>query len=292
MKSGPLRILLKTTIPPSEDDWHVGRFSLLTKHLRSLAGADGSPLYEITPADRLETLAGDDADLETLARGTFNQLWLIATDATGALTPRDVANIAAFRARGCGVFLSRDHQDLGSCLVRLGLLGQTQHFQSINPEPDTARRRCDDLETPTITWPNYHSGANGDLQVVEAAEPLHPIMRGSSGRPISRLPAHPHEGVVGVPDGLAAAARVVARGRSRITGAAFNLCVAIEEAGLGRAVSDSSFHHIADYNWDPRLGCPSFVDEPPGDQVIREPGALDDVHAYVGNTAAWLSEHV
>jgi hypothetical protein len=44
-----------------------------------------------------------------------------------------------------------------------------------------------------------------------------------------------------------------------------------------------------DYNWDPRLGCPSFVTEPVGDQVIQDPNALDDVHAYVENIASWLA---
>jgi hypothetical protein len=117
-------------------------------------------------------------------------------------------------------------------------------------------------------------------------------MIGAAARPISRLPAHPHEGAVGVPENLDAVARVVARGRSLVSGATFNLCVAAEEEGLGRAVSDSSFHHLADYNWDPRQGCPSFVNEPAGDEVIREAGALTDVHAYVANIAAWLARRI
>ena len=29
----PVKILLQTTIPYAEDDWHIGRFSLLTEHL-------------------------------------------------------------------------------------------------------------------------------------------------------------------------------------------------------------------------------------------------------------------
>ena len=61
---------------------------------------------------------------------------------------------------------------------------------------------------------------------------------------------------------------------------------------MGRAVSDSSFHHFCDYNWDPRQGCPSFVDEPPGDEVLSTPDALDDVHSYVGNIAAWLAGNI
>jgi hypothetical protein len=106
---------------------------------------------------------------------------------------------------------------------------------------------------------------------------------------IQRLPAHPHEGAVGVPDSLGGSARVVAQGRSTTTGTAFNLCVAVEEVGQGRAVSDSSFHHFCDYNWDLRFGCPSFVNETPGFEVLTSPRALDDVHSYVENIAAWLT---
>ena len=72
------------------------------------------------------------------------------------------------------------------------------------------------------------------------------------------------------------------------TGTSFNLCVAVEEPDRGRAVSDSSFHHFCDYNWNPRMGCPSFVNEPAGQEVLRDPNALRDGHRYVRNIAAWL----
>jgi hypothetical protein len=61
---------------------------------------------------------------------------------------------------------------------------------------------------------------------------------------------------------------------------------------MGRAVSDSSFHHFCDYNWNPRMDCPSFVDEPPGEEVLVSPGALDDVRRYVENIAAWLDGRI
>jgi hypothetical protein len=50
-----------------------------------------------------------------------------------------------------------------------------------------------------------------------------------------------------------------------------------------------TFHHFADYNWDTRLGCPSFVDEPPGDAMIRTPQALADTQLYMRNLALWLA---
>jgi len=283
------RILLKTTIGAIENDWNVRRFSLLAEHLRSLTDPSGSPLYEMVARNRAENAAGDDVDLAELAEGAYDQLWLIATDVTGALTAFDVEHISRFRRQGGGTLLSRDHQDLGACITRLGALGATQYFHTANPDPDESHRCPDDRETPSISWPNFHSGRNGDLQSVSPVEPVHPLMRRASGESLRFLPAHPHEGSVGVPQTLEAVARVVARGRSLTTGARFNLCVAIEEPGMGRAVSDASFHHFCDYNWDPRRGAPTFVTEPQGDGVLQSPECLDDTHRYVENIAAWLA---
>jgi hypothetical protein len=282
-------ILLKTTIGAVADDWNVGRFSLLTAHLRGLRDTRGELRYEVCARDRVESAAGDDRDLAQAAAGAYAQLWLIAADTVGALTETDIDNIARFRRTGGGILLTRDHQDLGACLAKLGALGASQYFQSVNPDPDPSRRCSDDRETPSISWPNFHSGANGDLQSVTPVEPVHALLKRTGGGVIQRLPAHPHEGAVGVPDSLGGSARVVAQGRSITTGTAFNLCVAVEEAGQGRAVSDSSFHHFCDYNWDPGMGCPSFVDETPGFEVLTSPRALDDVHSYVENIAAWLA---
>jgi len=281
-------ILLKTTIGAVADDWNVGRFSLLAAHLRTLRDARAEFRYEVFARDRVENASGDDRDLALAATGAFAQVWLIAADTVGALTETDIENIKGFRRAGGGILLTRDHQDLGACVTKLGALGATQYFQSVNPDPEPARRCRDDRGTPSISWPNFHSGANGDLQRVTPVEPVHTLMKRPGGGVIQQLPAHPHEGAVGVPAALAASARVIAQGRSTTSGTAFNLCVAVEEVGQGRAVSDSSFHHFCDYNWDPRLGCPSFVDETPGFEVLTRPRALDDVHSYVENIAAWL----
>jgi len=288
----PARILLKTTIGAIENDWNVRRFSLLAQHLRSLRDLSGSPLYEVVAHNRAENAVGDDVDLADLAGGAYDQLWLICVDVTGALTPGDVGHITRFRSQGGGILLSRDHEDLGACITKLGPLGATQYFHTTNPDPDESHHCPDDRETPSISWPNFHSGRNGDLQSVTPVEPAHPLMRRSSGGNIRFLPAHPHEGSVGVPKTLETVARVVAQGRSMTTGTWFNLCVAIEEPGMGRAVSDASFHHFCDYNWDPRKGAPTFVTEPRGDGVLESPDSLDDTHQYVENIAAWLSGRV
>ena len=58
-------------------------------------------------------------------------------------------------------------------------------------------------------------------------------------------------------------ARVIARGKSLKTSHLFNLTIAFDGNGNGQAVVDSSFHHFADYNFDPRMGSPSLVSEAP-----------------------------
>src|SRR5215471_7041006 len=211
------RILLKTTIGAIENDWNVGRFSLLAEHLRSLRDPCGIPLYEVVTRNRAEDGAGNDVDLAELAGGAYEQLWLIGTYVTGALTADDVEHINRFRRQGGGTLLSRDHEDLGACITRLGALGATQYFHTANPDPDESHRCRDDRETLSISWPNFHSGRNGDLQSVSPVEPAHPLIRRASGGSIRFLPAHPHEGSVGVPKGLEAMARVVAQGRSMTT---------------------------------------------------------------------------
>ena len=84
-------------------------------------------------------------------------------------------------------------------------------------------------------------------------------------------------------------ARVIAKGKSKATGVDFNTTVAFEpgEHG-GPAIAESTFHRFADYNWDPRSGCPSFVTEKPGDGLQRVPEAMADTHRYALNIAAWL----
>ena len=97
-----------------------------------------------------------------------------------------------------------------------------------------------------------------------------------------------------MPDGEAHA-RVVATGISEASQLPFNLIVAFERAGdahgntLGRGVAEASFHHLVDYNWDIAKGCPSFVEESPGDQISRDPQRLNDIKAYVRNAALWLA---
>ena len=292
----PVRILLQTTIPATEDDWNVERFSLLREHLRSLRDEAGDALCEVTARNRESNAEGDDKVLSALDRSDFDELWLFAVDTGDGLTKNDCSGITRFRQRGGGILATRDHQDLGSSLCTIGGIGAAHFFHTQNPDPDESRRARDDQDTKSISWPNYHSGSNGDYQRITPTEPLHPLMRNSasgSGR-IEFFPAHPHEGAVGVPAGEKHA-RVIATGRSQATGRPFNIAVAFERQKddrgntLGRGVAESSFHHFVDYNWDTSLGCPTFLMEPPGDEIKRDPRRLEDIKTYVRNIARWLA---
>jgi hypothetical protein len=286
----PIKILLQTTIPPVEDDWHIGRFSMLRDHLAGLVDADGAPLCAVTARDRAAPGAPDPV-LSTIDRSDYDQLWLFAVDVGDGLAPEDCAAIGRFRRMGRGLLVTRDHMDLGSSLCTLGGIGDAHYFHSSNPDPDPTRHTIDDRVTRAISWPNYHSGANGDYQHIAVASPPHPVLHDpdSPDGLIHFLPAHPHEGAVGAPAGDASA-RVIATGTSQASGRSFNIAVAFEPgAEGGPGVAQSTFHHFADYNWDPSNGCPSFVSEAPGDGIARNPDAQRSIRRYVRNLAVWLA---
>jgi hypothetical protein len=278
---GPVNILLQTTIEPTQNDWHIGRFSMLRDYLSSLKGADGSSRFKVTARDR-DKVGEPDPVLSTLDRSDYDELWLFAVDTGNGLDDADRAGILRFRARGGGLLITRDHMDLGCSICELGSVGAAHIFHShnsIDPVPPP-----DDLETSYITWPNFHSGANGDFQPVEAAQPVHPVMRD-----VKYLPAHPHEGAVAAP-ASDPVARVIATGKSLVSGQRFNIAVAFERSDSeGPAIAESTFHHFADYNWDSRAGSPDFVTEKPNLNLVNTPGAMASVHRYVSNVASWLA---
>ncbi|HEY4276198.1 MAG TPA: hypothetical protein VGM68_11975 [Rhizomicrobium sp.] len=286
----PKNILLQTTIPPIADDWNIGRFHLLSEFLGRQQTSDGSALFRVTARDRDDGTRPDSV-LSRLDKTDFDQMWLFAVDTGNGLTPEDCAGIGRFRQRGKGLLVARDHMDLGSSICSLGGVGLANHFHSQNPESDPLRRRNDDPFTVAIQWPNYHSGANGDYQDITPMGELHPVLRDSArpGQALRFLPAHPHEGAVSAPPGNANA-RVIATGRSKVTGVDFNIAVAFEpDGGNGPAIAQSTFHHFADYNWDIASGAPSFVDEPPGNAMATTPEARRSTENYARNLAIWLA---
>lgn len=269
-----MKILLQTTIPYREDDWHVGRFSLLRDELAKSG--------DVVARNRENGPDGNDPILANLDASDFDQLWLFAVDTGDGITKKECGAIARFRTNGGHVFVTRDHQDLGVSVCNLGGIGDAHYFHSKNPDPDPQNRVNDNRETP-IQWPNFDSGSNGDVQTIAAVEPVHPVLAG-----VKTLPAHPHEGAVGAP-ASEPDARVVARGTSRQTGRPFNIAVAFEgHDGGGKGWAESTFHHFADYNWDVGAGCPSFLAEPPSDAIAKNSRLLDDTKRYVGNLAGWF----
>jgi hypothetical protein len=286
----PIPILLQTTIESIEDDWHIGRFSLLREYLSGLTGDDGTPLFTVDARDR-GSPGQPDPILASLDESDYRELWLFAVDTGNGLTEKDCGGITRFRRRGGGLLVTRDHMDLGMSVCSLGGVGAAHHFHSKNPEPDPARRRIDDPHSGHILWPNYHSGANGDYQEIQPVGTPHPVLSDPSARGgfIRYLPAHPHEGAVGAPPNDPSA-RVIATGRSRVTGNTFNIAVAFEPSDDGGpAIAESTFHHFADYNLNPSTGAPSFVDEPPGDGLAKfAPARLSTEH-YLRNLAIWLA---
>jgi hypothetical protein len=284
-----VRILLQTTISKTTDDWSIERFSSLTELLRSQKDKSGESTFAVTARDR-ENSGAEDPVLSTLDHSDFDQLWLFAVDEGLGLSVKDCEAITRFRTSGRGLMVARDHMDLGCSVCNLSGVGKAHYFHTKNLDPDAGRHAIDDPYTTTISWPNFHSGANGDFQVIKVAEAVHPVLvdPASPTGAIRYLPSHPHEGGIGAP--ADEPARVIATGVSKVTGRVFNLAVAFEASDRGgRAIAQSTFHHFADYNWNTRAGAPSFVTEPPGHGMQTDPQALEDTHRYALNIARWLT---
>jgi hypothetical protein len=216
----PAKILLQTTIPTTQDDWSIARFSHLADFLRHQTDAQGRFLFDVTGRDR-DPPGAPDSLLSKLDQSGFDEMWLLAVDAGNGLTKEDCEAISRFRDAGRGLLVARDHMDLGSSICTLGGVGKAHYFHSRNLDPDVSRRKIDDPYTTNISWPNYHSGANGDYQTIEVAGPVHPVLAdpASPTGAIRHLPAHPHEGGVGAPEDEQA--RVIASGTSKVTGHRF-----------------------------------------------------------------------
>jgi hypothetical protein len=275
-----MKILLQTSVPYAHDDWNISRFGILHAFLEQSG-------FDVISRDREPDAEGDPL-LRRIDESDFDQLWLFAVDAGSGLDEKECDAITRFRESGRGLLVTRDHQDLGSSICSIGGLGAAHYFHSRNLDPDPSRRRRDDVRARDIDWPNYHSGENGNYQPITVAGGDHPLLRREDGSNVQWFPAHPHEGAVGVPPSDRTA-RVIAVGTSTVSGHQFNLIVAFEgDARQGRGIAESSFHHFCDYNWNPRAGCPSFVTDPEGDEVLRDPARLDDIRAYARNIARWL----
>jgi len=193
-----IRVLLQTTIPATADDWSIARFELLAKVLKAERDIDGQPLFDVKVRDR-DPLGAPDSVLSALDTSDFDEMWLFAVDEGNGLTAPDCRAISNFRRSGRGLMVTRDHMDLGSSICTLEGVGAAHHFHTRNVEPTALKR--DDPYSLKISWPNYHSGANGDYQSIQVIGPVHPVLSNPSSPTgaIRFLPAHPHEGAVSAP---------------------------------------------------------------------------------------------
>jgi hypothetical protein len=166
----PIRILLQTTIPYTEDDWNITRFSLLKNYLASLKNEAGELLCRITARDRLNDEAGNDPILISIDQSDFDELWLFAVDIGDGITNVEYEAIDRFRQRGGGLLVTRDHQDLGCSIRNISGVGAAHFFHSQNQESEMSRRCNDDIYATYTSYPNYHSGRNGDYQKITAIE--------------------------------------------------------------------------------------------------------------------------
>src|SRR5687767_13633120 len=120
--SKPISVLLQTTIERQENDWHIGRFSMLREYLAALIAPDGDPLFHVTARNR-GPVGAPDPVLSSLDRSACHELWLFAVDTGDGLHEADRAGILRFRARGGGLLVTRDHMDLGCSVCELGPIG-------------------------------------------------------------------------------------------------------------------------------------------------------------------------
>ncbi len=207
------------------------------------------------------------------------------------LTAEDCAAISQFRRSGRGLMITRDHMDLGSSVCTLGGVGDAHHFHSRNPDPDPDRRERDDPYTSTISWPNFHSGANGDYQTLEMVDAIHPVLAqpDSPTGGIRFLPSHPHEGGRRCAGGRGCPCH--RRGPQQGDGPAFQHRRGIRTRRIRRARPGteyiSSLHGL---QLGPARGGPEFCQRTPGAMPSSASrGALADTQRYMRNLALWLA---
>jgi hypothetical protein len=181
--------------------------------------------------------------------------------------------------------------DLGCSVCSLGGVGAAHYFHSKNLDPDPSRHCIDNVCTTDISWPNYHSGSNGDYQEITPVEPLHPVLRDPDdlGGIVRFLPAHPHEGAVGKPANDDSA-KVVADQSQQSQRHSFQHCGGFRTDRRGR--SRHRAIHLPPFcrlQMEPADGSIQVVSERPGGALAKSVKARRSVARYVGNLALWLA---
>ena len=290
----PVKILLQPTIPYAEDDWHIGRFSLLTEHLKSLKDENGDALYEVTARNLEQDTNGNDKVLNKLDESDFDQLWLFALDTDGILSKEDCRgdheisskrqrNFHDARSSRYGNFALHGRRNRRGALFSL----ETKRSRTMSATNATIRRRKTLISRIIIPV---------QTAIIKKLSPSNPFTnflkdrtaRQSNFSPRIRTKAESVNRKMTIRRVLSPKAKVGCFGKD------FNLIVAFERSEdkhgnkFGRGIAESSFHHLVDYNWDTK-GCPTFLEEPPGDDVKNNPEKLEDIKTYISNLARWLA---
>jgi len=160
MTGNPIKVLLQTTIPTTDDDWSIARFSRLGAFLRTQRDPDGNPVFAVTMRDR-NPLGAPDTVLSVIDRSYFDELWLFAVDIGDGLTAEECAAISRFRANGRGLLVTRDHMDLGSSVCSLGGVGKAHYFHTRHLDPDERNHTIDDPYTAQNLGRSSDKGYSG-----------------------------------------------------------------------------------------------------------------------------------
>ena len=153
-------------------------------------------------------------------------------------------------------------------------------FNTLFPPPNEI-----DASPQQLTLPRFDQYGNPN----PAGEP-HNVFRGKNGEWIQVLPDHEHEGAVVVPKDfpedvwpstgkIQPAPKYIAFGTDHRSGRRLNLLAAYDgdAVGLGRIISDSSWHHYLNFNLE-SLGVDN-LDVPAADQIGQ----------YYSNLVVWLA---
>ena len=238
----PIRVLLQTTIQHADDDWHVGRFSLLRDHLQALRAPDGNPLCAVTARDRAR--ADDDPVLSRLGPGALRRDVALRgrrRQRPDAARVRGHLRVSRARRRHPGRPGSSRSRHVP---VRIRCLGPIEHFHRLQPEADegAANRR---RSKPGDLLAQLSLGLERRPAADPAVSPAHPLLfrdgQSAAGGLLAHFPAHPHEGAIAPPPDDPNV-RVVAEGRSTLSGRAFNLVVAEDRVPGDRRPTTRAHH--------------------------------------------------
>lgn len=287
--ASPGTALLQTTIAADPDDWCVERFSHLARMIAA-AGDALRPGFTVVAQNQPTSLAERQALESRLRDGAFDQVWLMAPDLDNGPDPGFFMALEEAVARGTHLVVATDHTDLGSSLLKLGgclaSIPRTQTFGRQWPDLPSDREYAN-AECPGITRPCVVTGQNGGVQIcrIRSDHPILAIDTTIAGHLV--LPAHPHEGVL-TPHAphqkVLLSSHSISSGRDQVT-------AVIDEDSSGQrgvVLHHSTFHHFADFNQDVAMGCPSFVIDPPSEQIRQSPELLNDLRTYIASVVGYL----